>query len=145
MIPTPRHGDVENGPEQVQLFGSQLRGVPGEVAGGEAHRPRPRSVGPAHIFKTVRGGSAPKSGVSFERPRCCTSTIWPRLSTLLSPLEWRGGRREDPVVGVRFVARGDGDQGRLCEGSAHELETDREAISGEASRYSHGGKATIRG
>jgi hypothetical protein len=32
----------------------------GEVAGGEAHRPRPRSVEPAHIFKTVRGGSAPK-------------------------------------------------------------------------------------
>ena len=73
------------------------------------------------------------------------STTWPRLSTLLSPLEWRGSRREDPVVGVRFVARGDGDQGRLCEGSAHELETDREAIRGEASRYNHGGKATIRG
>jgi hypothetical protein len=87
MIPTPRHGDVENGPEQVQLFGSQLRGVPGEVAGGEAHRPRPRSVGPAHIFKTVRGGSAPKSGVSFERPRCCTARSGPgcpRYSVRLS-------------------------------------------------------------
>ena len=67
------------------------------------------------------------------------------LSALLSPLEWRGSRREHPVVGVRFVARGDGDQGRLCEGSAHEFETDREAIRGEASRYNHGGKATIRG
>lgn len=49
MMRTPRHGDVENGPEQLQLFGSQLRGLPGEVAGGEAHRPRPRSVEPAHI------------------------------------------------------------------------------------------------
>src|SRR5215204_4803226 len=67
------------------------------------------------------------------------STTWPRLSTLPGPFEWRGGRGEDAVVGVRFVVRGDGDQGRLCEGSAHELETDREAISGEASRYNHGG------
>ena len=59
--------------------------------------------------------------------------------------EWRGSGREAPVVGVRFVARRDGDQGRLCERSAHELEADREAIRGEPSRYNHGGKATIRG
>jgi hypothetical protein len=77
-------------------------------------------------------------------PTMLHSTTWPRLSALLSALEWRGGRREDPVVGVRVVARGDGDQGRLCEGSAHEFKTDREAIRGEASRYNHGGKATIR-
>ena len=49
------------------------------------------------------------------------------------------------MVGVRFVASRDGDQCRLCEGPAHELETDREAISGEPSRYNQGGKATIRG
>jgi hypothetical protein len=46
------------------------------------------------------------------------------------------------VVGVRFVARGNGDQGRLCEGPAHEFETDREAMRG---RYNYGGKATRRG
>jgi hypothetical protein len=64
---------------------------------------------------------------------------------LLSPLEWWGSRGEDPVVGVRFVARGDGDQGRLCEGPPHEFETDREAMRGEPSRYNDGGKATERG
>jgi hypothetical protein len=73
------------------------------------------------------------------------STTWPRLSTLLSPLEWRGSRRENPVIGVRFVARGDGNQGRLCKGSAHEFQTDRKAIRGEASGYNQGGKAAIRG
>jgi hypothetical protein len=60
-------------------------------------------------------------------------------------VECGGGGREAPVVGVRFVARRDGDQCRLCERPAHELETDREAIRGEPSRYNHGGKATIRG
>ena len=59
--------------------------------------------------------------------------------------EWRGSWREAAVVGVCFVARGNGDQGRLCERPAHELEADREAIRGEPSRYDHGGKATIRG
>ena len=49
------------------------------------------------------------------------------------------------MVGVRFIARGEGDQGRLCEGSAHELETDREAVRSEPRRYNHGGKATVRG
>ena len=60
-------------------------------------------------------------------------------------LEWRGSWREPPVVGVGFVARGDSDQGRLCEGPAHELEADREAMGTEPSRYNHGGKAAIRG
>ena len=144
MVPTPRHGA-----SKTFQSSSSCSGVAPwrtrQVAGGEAHRPRPRSVAPAHILKTVRGIALRKSAVSFERPRCCTARPGAGLSTLLSPLEWRGSWREPPVVGVRFVARGHGDQGRLCEGSAHEFKADREAIRGEASRYNHGGKATIRG
>jgi len=48
------------------------------------------------------------------------------------------------VVGVRFVTRGDGEKGRLVEGPAHQLHTDREAIGGEPDGDNHGGKAAVR-
>jgi hypothetical protein len=137
-IPTPRHGDVENGPDQPSCSG--VSSVAYRRSG------RGRSAPPATTLRRARthlqDGSRRLRSEKWRLVRAPTmlhSTIWPRLSTLLSPLEWRGGRREDPVVGVRFVARGEGDQGRFCEGSAHEFEADREAIRGEASRYNHGG------
>lgn len=96
------------------------------------------------VGETMRcgGDCASKSAVAHD---VAQDDLTPACPRYLVPPEWRGSGRERPVVGVRFVARGDGDQGRLCEGSSHQFEADWEAARGEAGRYNHGGKATERG
>lgn len=86
------------------------------------------------------GGTWPIRGRRIRDPACCRP-----LQADDDPSEWRGSRREHPVIGVRLVSRGHGDQCRFFEGPAHELETNREAIRGEPSGDCYGGKATIGG
>jgi hypothetical protein len=111
-------------------------GVPAEVVpGGEVELDVTEPRRAAHAVPVM----------GADLPVRCSRDGLNNKPALVSPLEWWGSRGEDPVVGVRFVARRDGDQGRLCEGPAHEFETDREAMRGEPSRHNHGGKATGRG